>query len=90
MELPPPLAAAFPPPPTVCPAYSLQRLSIWACLSPDGIFDVEKYWQYTASILSRARCHLASVLMRIIFGADELHDAFAEHESPSKCKKITF
>jgi hypothetical protein len=87
MELPPPLAAAFPPHPTVRPAYSSQRLSIWACLSPDGIIDVEKYQQYTASILSRERCQLVPVLTRIIFGVGELHNAFAEHESPSKCVK---
>jgi hypothetical protein len=82
MDLPPlPVAAALFPC-TVSQTFLPLQLSIATCLSPDGTFDVDKYRQYTTSLLSRARGRSAAILSNM-FGGGETHAGFVGQESTS-------
>jgi hypothetical protein len=87
MEVPPLPAAAAPFPSTVSQAFPPSQLSIASCLSPDGTFDVDKYQQYAASLLARARGRPATILSNMV-GGGESHAAFVEQESTSYFVKL--
>ncbi len=70
IDLPPLPAAAAPFPCTVIQAFLLSQLSIAACISPDGTFDVDNYRQYAASLLSRARGRSAAILSNMVGGGE--------------------
>ena len=77
MDFPPPPEAAHPFPSTGRQAFPQQQLSIASCLSPDDTFDVDKYRQYTASLLARARGRSAAILSNMAGGV-ESHATFLE------------
>jgi hypothetical protein len=59
-----------------------QSASIASCLSPDGTFDVDKYWQYAASLLARARGQSVAILSNMV-GGGESQVAFVKQHSNS-------
>ena len=73
------LAAAALFPCTVSQAHIPLQLSIATCLSPNGTFDVDKYPQYAASLLARARSQSAAILSTMI-GDGESHTGFVGQE----------
>ena len=77
MDLSPFPAASALFPCTVSQAVLPSQLSIATCLSPDGTFDVDKYRQYAASLLSRARGQLAAIMSNMVGGG----------ESPAVCRR---
>ena len=62
--------------------WSWQSASIASCLSPDGTFDVDKYWRYATSLLARACGQSAAILSNMV-GGGEKHVAFIEQHSNS-------
>ncbi len=82
MDLPPLPAVAAPFPCTVSQGFLPSQSSIVTCLSPDGTFDVDKYWQYAASLLSRAQGRSAAILSNMV-GGGETHTSFVGQESTS-------
>jgi hypothetical protein len=64
----PAAAALFPC--TTSQTYVPSQLSIATCLSPDGIFDVDKYQQYATSLLARARSRSAAILSSLVGGGE--------------------
>jgi hypothetical protein len=73
----PAAAALFPC--TVSQAHIPLQLSIAISLSPDGTFDVDKYQQYTESLLARVQSQSASILSSMV-GGSESHDGFVGRE----------
>jgi hypothetical protein len=89
MDLPPLPAAATPFSCTVGQAFLPLQLSIAMCLSPDGTFDADTYWQYATSLLSRARGQSAAILSNMVGGGgSETHTGFVGQESTSYFVKL--
>ncbi len=59
---------------TVSQAHVPSQLSIAMCLSPDGTFDVNKYWLYAVSLLARAQS-LSAAIHSSMVGDGLLDDA---------------
>ncbi len=80
MDFPPLPEAAAPFPSTVSQAFPPPLSSIASCLSSDGTFDVDKYWQYAASLLARARGRSAAIMSNMVCGG-ETQAASVEQQS---------
>ena len=76
------LLSPWPPalfPCTVSQAHIPMQLLIAMCLSPGGTFDVDKYWQYTASLLARVRSQSAAIMSSMV-GDGKSHTGFVGQE----------
>ena len=61
-------------------AVSPSQLSLASCLSPDGTLDVDKYRQYTAYCLAKARGRSEAILSTMFVAGGESHVASVEQQ----------